>query len=98
MPAPIAPVSVNLPVITPAKPATQAPAEAFGSVFQDAISRVEQFRLDAQSSVDRFLSGDSEELHTVALKAQQAELSFELFLQVRNKIVNAYQEVMRMQV
>ena len=59
---------------------------------------VESFGQNAQASIDRFLSGEGEELHQVALKTQEADLSFELFLQARNKIVSAYQEVMRMQV
>ena len=45
-----------------------------------------------------FLTGGNEELHSVALAAQRASLEFELFLQVRNKVTSAYQEIMRMQV
>jgi flagellar hook-basal body complex protein FliE len=48
--------------------------------------------------VNSFLSGEGEELHHVAIAAQQAELSFQLFMQVRNKIVTAYNQVMQMQV
>ena len=48
--------------------------------------------------MDRFLNGEGEEIHKVALASQQADLSFQLFLQMRNKVVSAYQEVMRMQV
>jgi flagellar hook-basal body complex protein FliE len=59
---------------------------------------VESFQNNAQASVDQFLSGEGVELHQVALAAKQAELSFDLFLQVRNKVVSAYEEVMRMQV
>jgi flagellar hook-basal body complex protein FliE len=44
------------------------------------------------------LSGEGEELHQVALATKQAELTFDLFMQVRNKVVAAYDEVMRMQV
>ena len=40
----------------------------------------------------------SEELHATALAVQRAELAFDLFLQARNKVVQAYQEIMRMQV
>jgi flagellar hook-basal body complex protein FliE len=72
--------------------------EAFHSAFTDALAKVEGFQQNAKASVDRFLSGEGEELHQVALAAKQAELSFDLFLQVRNKVVNAYEEVMRMQV
>lgn len=79
--------------------ATPTPSgEAFHAAFADAVSKVEGFQQNAQASVDRFLSGEGEELHQVALASKQAELSFDLFLQVRNKVVNAYEEVMRMQV
>ena len=100
MPLPIVPVNLSAPPVlapsTPALPSTGG--DAFQSVFQDAVSKVENFRMNADESVNKFLSGEGEELHTVAIKTQQAELSFDLFMQVRNKIVSAYQEVMRMQV
>lgn len=75
-----------------------AAGEAFHSAFTDAVSKVQSFQQNAEASVNRFLSGEGEELHQVALAAMQAELSFDLFLQVRNKVVAAYEEVMRMQV
>src|SRR5258708_30675708 len=71
---------------------------AFQSVFSEAVKKVESFQTNADASVDRFLSGDGEEIHKVALAAEQADISFQLFLQARNKIVSAYQEVMRMTV
>jgi flagellar hook-basal body complex protein FliE len=79
-----------------AKPATPA-AGGFGSALADAIGRVDQVQQSSQSSIDKFLSGEDEEVHKVALATQQAALSFDLFLQMRNKVVSAYQEVMRMQ-
>ncbi|MEI9812714.1 MAG: flagellar hook-basal body complex protein FliE [Acidobacteriota bacterium] len=72
--------------------------EAFHTAFTDAVSKVEAFQQNATDSVNRFLSGEGEELHQVALAAKQAELTFDLFLQVRNKVIAAYEEVMRMQV
>jgi flagellar hook-basal body complex protein FliE len=99
--AAIVPVNLNIPLPSVAAPATASPAAAespFQSVFQEAVSKVESFGSEANASIDRFLSGEGEELHQVALKTQQADLSFELFLQARNKVVAAYQEVMRMQV
>ena len=71
---------------------------AFQSVLGDAISKVEKFQNDADNSVNKFLSGEGEELHKVALATQQADLSFQLFMQVRNKVVTAYNQVMQMQV
>lgn len=70
----------------------------FRDVLAEAIQRVESYRAEAHQAVQKFLSGESEELHEVALATQRAELAFELFLQVRNKLVQAYQDVMHMQV
>jgi flagellar hook-basal body complex protein FliE len=69
----------------------------FQDVLSGAIQKVEAIGQSASTSVERFLSGEGEELHTSILATQQAELSFDLFLQARNKVVSAYQEIMRMQ-
>jgi len=74
------------------------PDRKFADALSEAIGRVEAYRTEAHNSVESFLSGENEDLHEVALNTQRAELSFEMFLQVRNKVVQAYQEVMRMQV
>jgi flagellar hook-basal body complex protein FliE len=102
--APILPANLSIPNISSiAAPSftigTASPAGgAFQSVFVDAIGKVESFQQNAQASVERLLSGEGEELHHVAIASQQAELSFQLFMQVRNKIVSAYQQIMQMQV
>jgi len=85
--------------IAPLEPASPAKstAGAFQSVLSDAIGQVNRFQQDSQTAIGKFVSGEDEEIHKVALATQQAELSFDLFLQVRNKMVSAYQEVMRMQ-
>lgn len=51
----------------------------------------------AADAAQKFMTGENDEIHDIALAGQQAELSFELGLQVRNKVVNAYQEIMKMQ-
>ncbi len=90
--------SIQAPALSPSGGAGTAGGAAFQSAFTDAIQKVESFNQNASASVNNFLSGEGEELHDVAIKTQEAEMSFDLFLQVRNKIVSAYQEVMRMQV
>jgi flagellar hook-basal body complex protein FliE len=98
MPAPIsAPSSISLPAsIEPS--ATPRGGGAFQDAFTSAIQSVEGIGRDASASVQRFLSGEGgEELHNTIMASQRAELAFEMFLQVRNKVVSAYQEVMRMQ-
>ena len=62
-----------------------------------AINQLESSNKAASDSVQKFLSGENEELHTTILATQKAELAFELGLQVRNKVVDAYQEIMKMQ-
>ena len=97
MPAPILPISA--PALPESiRPAGQAsPAGGFQEVFAGAIGQVESLGQDASRSVERFLSGDGEDIHTTVLATQRAELAFEMFQQVRNKVVSAYQEIMRMQ-
>jgi flagellar hook-basal body complex protein FliE len=93
MTAPIAPISG---ISLPQAPAAAKTTGAFQDVLSSAIRDVEAFGQTASASVDRFLSGEGEELHSTILATQRAELSFDLFLQMRNKVVSAYQEIMRM--
>jgi len=76
---------------------SNAPAGGFQSMLESIVGGVEQSQNQAQQVVNNFLNGGNEELHSVALASQRASLEFELFMQVRNKVVSAYQEVMRMQ-
>jgi flagellar hook-basal body complex protein FliE len=71
--------------------------DAFQEIFAGAIRNVEAAGKEASASVERFLSGEGEELHNTILATTRAELGFDLFLQMRNKVVGAYQEVMKMQ-
>jgi len=100
MAGPITGIGNGIAAIQPAEmiPAgSGAGAADFKSVLSGAIDRVEQVQSNATQAVDRYLAGDNEELHTAAMAAQRAELSLDLFLQTRNKVVSAYQEIMRMQ-
>ena len=87
---------------TPNSPLSEAGSTSnagasFGELLSGAINQVEGARNDANQSVQRFLSGDGDDLHSTILSTQRADLEFQMFLQVRNKVVSAYQEVMRMQ-
>jgi flagellar hook-basal body complex protein FliE len=86
---------IRLPEITQV-PGQSAPG-GFRQAFEGAVSRVESSRTSAAKTAEALISGEAGELHSVALAAQRAELEFELFLQVKNKVVQAYQEIMRMQ-
>jgi flagellar hook-basal body complex protein FliE len=98
MPLPITPIHAGaIPAIQPISVGQQSSPGNFKSVLSDAIGRVEQFQQNSQNAIGKYLSGEDEEVHKVALATQDAEMSFDLFLQVRNKVISAYQEVMRMQ-
>lgn len=85
----------NLPAIQPAGEASQP--GAFQNVLNSAIQTIESTSNNATVAVQKFLSGENEELHTAALAVQKANLTFDLGLQVRNKVVDAYQQIMQMQ-
>jgi flagellar hook-basal body complex protein FliE len=90
------------PISSPVLPDAISPAGAssgsgaFADAFTAAIGGVEASGQQATASVERFLSGEGEELHTAIMATQRAELAFEMFVQARNKVVSAYQEIMRM--
>lgn len=73
-------------------------AAGFAQSLRQAIDSVDGLQKESHAGVNRLLSGEVEDLHKVALDHQRAALAFDLLLQVRNKAVQAYQEVMRMQV
>jgi flagellar hook-basal body complex protein FliE len=78
--------------------AGQEGGTAFRKMLGDAVKSVDAMQSDASAAIERFLNGEGEDLHRVALEQQRAAAGLDLFLQVRNKVVQAYQEVMRMQV
>ena len=99
-------MSISISSLTPITPiAAHVAAESasgagksgnFSSLLEGAVQGIEKPRQEANQAIQNLLNGDGE-LHTVALAAQRADLVFDLGLQVRNKVVAAYQEVMRMQ-
>ena len=70
---------------------------AFQQVLEGTIGTLDSLDKNAGTAVQKFLSGQNEDIHTTVLATQQAEMAFQLGLQVRNKVISAYQEVMKMQ-
>jgi flagellar hook-basal body complex protein FliE len=89
---------LNIPLTPGIRPTVSSEkTSGFQEMLEGAIQRVEHFQNNAADAVEKLMSGEGGELHTAALATQRAELAFELGLQIRNKVVQAYQEVMRMQ-
>ena len=87
--------------VTPTPVETTNPstdASGFGKALTNAIDGLNQVQNDADTKSVQLASGDPIDLHEVMLARETASLDFQLVLQVRNKLVEAYQDVMRMQV
>ncbi len=70
----------------------------FGEVLKDAIQTVNELQRNSDTEIQKLMTGESQDLHSTLIAVQKADLSFQMMMQVRNKIVQAYQEIMRMQV
>ncbi|HLW76270.1 MAG TPA: flagellar hook-basal body complex protein FliE [Bryobacteraceae bacterium] len=91
------PASKPIQTITIGGPSETSAGANFSDLLSSAIDQVEGSRNDANTAINRFISGEGDDLHSTILTAQRADLEFQMFMQVRNKVVSAYQEVMRMQ-
>jgi len=78
------------------EPAGSAEGE-FYETLRGAMDQVNQLQNTAQEKVGAMLKGSGMDVHSAMIAVEQADLSFQLMMQVRNKIVQAYQEVSRMQ-
>ncbi|MGA9938491.1 MAG: flagellar hook-basal body complex protein FliE [Candidatus Acidiferrales bacterium] len=77
--------------------ATEAgPGTDFSSTLQTAVEQISQLQSDAQNKVAGLLSGDGEDIHSAMLAVEKANVSFEMMVQVRNRIVQAYQTISQM--
>jgi flagellar hook-basal body complex protein FliE len=81
----------------PASTGGQGNGEFWGSL-KDAIAQVNEVQLQASQEVDKFVSGESQNVHQMMIALQKADVSFQLMMQVRNKLVSAYEDIQRMQI
>ena len=77
-------------------PAT-ATAEGFAGTLGSAIQQVNNLQTTAEQKVTDLLAGNGQDIHAATLSVERASLGFDLMLQVRNKVVSAYQEISRLQ-
>ena len=71
----------------------------FAQILQGSIDKVNQTQVEANQMAEKLAAGDTNQnLHEVMIALQTASVSFQEMVQVRNKLVTAYQDVMNMQV
>ena len=88
------PLRLDSPAGSPAT--TTTPAD-FGNVFDQMIKAVDAKQAHAQEVTRSVLTGQNNQLHQSVIAMQEAGVSFQLMVEVRNKLVESYQELMRMQ-
>ena len=100
MPQPIGPLNrtPGLAGVSPVdrRPPATGAAPSFGEGLGKLVSQVNDVQHQATDAINRLATGDGENLHEVMLAVSKAELSFNFVMEARNKLVEAYQEVMRM--
>ncbi|WP_306590124.1 flagellar hook-basal body complex protein FliE [Geothrix sp. 21YS21S-4] len=69
----------------------------FGDLLKQAMQEVNQVSAEAEDEARNLMTGESADMHTAMLAVQKADLSFQMMMAVRSKLVDAYREVMRMQ-
>lgn len=71
---------------------------SFGNVLKDAVNDVNKMQVQADQSIAKMQVQETGSLHEVMIALEKADISFRTMLQVRNKALEAYQEIMRMSV
>ncbi|WP_163101502.1 flagellar hook-basal body complex protein FliE [Peribacillus alkalitolerans] len=85
------------------KPSTTTPTpyeaqEKFASVLKESINKVNEAQIQSDKVTERMIRGENVDLHTVMITSQKASITLQTTMEIRNKVVEAYQEIMRMQV
>ena len=81
-----------------AKDAGQGDKVDFSTILKNKVNEINQLQLDADQAITKVELGNSGSIHDAIIALEKADLSFRKMIQVRNKILEAYQEIMRMQV
>lgn len=71
---------------------------SFGEYLMKALENVNDLQLEADRSAQEFAAGMTDNIHKVMIDSEKAELALQFTLQVRGKILDAYNEIMRMQI
>lgn len=96
----VTPLQMILPAEVKSGPERQEASgvNSFGEVLSRALDDVNKAQLKADETTKKFLTGEIQDIHQVTIAAEEARIMMQLAVEVRNKVVEAYQEMSRMQV
>jgi flagellar hook-basal body complex protein FliE len=69
----------------------------FGNILKDEINKVNELQVRSDEANQQLIAGESEDMHSVLLATEEARLALEMAVQIRNKLIESYQEINRMQ-
>jgi flagellar hook-basal body complex protein FliE len=72
--------------------------KSFSSILKDSVEKVNEMQVQADTSIKELVAGRTKNIHETMLTIERADTSLKLMMQVRNKILDAYKEIMRMPV
>lgn len=75
-----------------------SPTSSFGKILQQSIDQVNRLQLEADAKITDLATGKQTDLHQTMIAVEKASVSFELLMQIRNKVISAYDNLMRTQV
>lgn len=73
-------------------------SKTFGEFLTDSISKVNSIQNEANVAMEKLASGESQNLHETLLAVEKADIAFRTMNQVRTKVIDAYREIMKMQI
>ena len=79
-------------------PKASETSSSFTDILSDAMGNAQDAEMSVQGQNAALLTGETDDLHTPLIEAQKAELTLNLAIQIRNKVISAYNDVMGMQV
>lgn len=91
-------VSIGLESMAKAKAVGDGPEGNFVDVLKDSIAKVNTLHGEANTAIEGLVKGETKNIHETMIAIEKANVSFNMMIQVRNKLLSAYQEIMRMQV
>jgi flagellar hook-basal body complex protein FliE len=95
---PIKPVGTGLSIGAPGAPKESAGGDAFGQALGAALDKLDVGQNQAAQAAQDLSTGKATDISSVVSEVEKASLELQLATQVRNKVVDAYQEIMRMQI
>ncbi len=95
---PIQPLRPAGPAAQPRRPGEMAEGRDFASLVREQLEQVARMQHEADAKVEQLLTGQTESLTEVFTAAQKAQVAFSLLMEIRNKLLDAYQELRNIRV